>query len=163
MPTGNLKFIAAILGLALLIVGGVYLLKQQTAQKQKVVASKVQPPAPTSAPAVSRTATVSAQEQKQIDNFVAKVQTEAKSTDTLTLTKCIADPQEFKVKTGGSFSIVNKDNQDITVRFSPDAIFQVPAGKTISAKMTTEPAIYKYGCLYKDGVRVQAGVVYVTK
>ena len=75
MPTGNLKFIAAILGLALLIGGGAYLLKQQTAQQEKVAASKVQTPAPTSAPAVSRTATVSAQEQKQIDNFVAKGQT----------------------------------------------------------------------------------------
>lgn len=168
----NLKFLSLILGLSFLIVGGVYLLKQyQLKQSASTPPTQLdQQQADTSAlpnlaggPAKipSLPASPSAQQVRQ---YVTAVQEQAQEGNVLKISQCIAEPNDFKIKTGDSFTIQNSDEKEVKLSIALNAVYTVGANKNLTVKMAAEPAIYKYSCEQTGGIsNAQAGVIYVTK
>lgn len=160
MFSARLKFFLVIIGLSILIIVGLFLYKQTQLKRQSKPSAQEVGTANPKVPALP--ASPSAQ---QTSKYVADVREKAKDANTLAFTNCLADPPVFRIKAQGSFTIQNNDDKDIRVAISSTAIYKVPAKKSQSVKMTTEPAIYKYGCSYPAGTisNPNAGVIYVIK
>lgn len=168
----NLKFLGIILGLSLLILGGVYLLKQYQLQKsastsptqvdrQPAGTSPMPdlPGGPAKIPQIP-----SSPSAQQLREYVTKVQEQAQGGNVLKISQCIAEPNDFKIKTGDSFTITNSDDKEVKLSIALNAVYTVGANKTLTVKMAAEPAIYKYSCEQTGGIfNAQAGVIYVTK
>jgi len=168
MNFNTIKFFAIILGLSLLIVGGVYVLRQYQqkppssspgSQQAKTSALPNLPGGPAKIPSLP--ASPSAQ---QLSQYVSSVQSQAQTGNLLKIQKCTAEPNDFKIKTGDSFTIQNSDDKEIKLSIALGAVYTVGANKSSTVKMTAEPAIYKYACEQTGGItNPQAGVIYVTK
>lgn len=166
MLMGNnstIRFFMMFVVVAILIVAGSYLYKQF--QKTKGIPGITNNTTKNSTSKAGLPSLPSSPSAKQTNQYVADVQKQAQDANNLTFTNCIANPAVFKVKEGDAFTIQNNDEKDIKIAISSNAIYNIPAKKTQQVKMTTEAAIYKYGCSYPAGgtANPQAGVIYVTK
>ncbi|MBI2596535.1 hypothetical protein HYW41_00025 [Candidatus Daviesbacteria bacterium] len=165
------RFFIIVLVLAVLIIGGSYLLKQQNLQKSSSTApigqdtskdgSVKQQPLRDSAGLPNPPATSSG---KPVEVFVQTVKEDAKESSDLSFTNCKASPGVIKVKVGQKITIKNNDDKDIILQITVGAQPKIEAKKSISYAFTVGPAIYTYSCDHVGGdTVVKAGIINLEK
>lgn len=109
---------------------------------------------------VLRTPTQHATEDARRQHFLL-AQELAVESDTFTITGCIADPVVIAAPEHSTITVVNNDDSEHQLQFSPDYIFPIPANgqAEIEVEFGFGPGTYGYGCDNSTGAR---GVFMVT-
>ncbi len=170
----NTRVITAFVVLAILIVGGLFLYKQNSSKlgsKTPVVQNKVQPRTQTTGtagqPLRDKTGlpqTPATSSGKQVDDFIQTVKEDAKATANISITNCKISPAVAKLKAGSKITIKNNDSKEASLQVVVGGIYTVAAGKTQTFDLKIEPAIYAFACVHTGGdTVVRSGVFEVEK
>lgn len=166
-----IRFLLVILVAAMIIVGGIYVYKQnffkkgsssQTTKKAPLnVKNSEGQPLRDSVGLPANPATTSG---KTVEDFVQTVREDAQESSDLNIRNCLADPGVIRVKLGQKINVKNSDDKNITLSIAVGMVPTIAANKSVSLSITAEPAIYTYGCSSSGGIsQAKAGVMDIYK